>query len=181
MGQYGHVIIDECHHVPSSNFENVMRHVKARYVVGLSATVIRKDGHHPIITMRCGPILYRVNAKDQAMARPFEHHVIVRPTAFRPIKPIQDDLRLQFQDLTEELVHDVRRNELICNDVLSVLEKNRSPIVLTERNEHLDILFDLLSPKIPNILVLRGGLSKREMTLAIEQLNMPIRLSHTVI
>ncbi len=170
IDQYGYVIIDECHHVPSNNFENIMRQVKARYITGLSATVIRKDGHHPIITMRCGPIRYRVSAKEQALVRPFEHHVIVRPTAFRPLKPLQDDLRTQFQDLYTDLIHDEKRNKLICNDILHVLENKRSPIVLTERNEHLDILFKLLSPNISRLIVLRGGLSKREMEEATDQL-----------
>lgn len=170
VGQYGYVIVDECHHVPSSNFENVMHHVRSRFITGLSATLIRKDGHHPIIMMRCGPIRYSVSAKEQALVRPFEHHVIVRPTAFRPLKVMQEDLRIQFQDLYEELIHDEKRNQLICNDVLQSLEKNRSPIVLTERNEHLDILFDLLSPNVAPLIVLRGGMSTHDMNEAINEL-----------
>jgi superfamily II DNA or RNA helicase/very-short-patch-repair endonuclease len=170
VGQYGYVIIDECHHVPSVNFEKVMRHVKARFITGLSATVIRKDGHHPIITMRCGPIRYSVNAKQQAIARPFEHHVIVRPTAFCPEKILQEDLRLQFQDLCNEIINDVKRNQLICNDVINAVEKGRSPIVLTERNEHVDLLYSTLSSKIKHLIVLRGSLSKCEMIDAINRL-----------
>ena len=49
VAAYGHVIVDECHHVPSVSFERVMREVKARYVVGLTATPRRRDGHHPIL------------------------------------------------------------------------------------------------------------------------------------
>lgn len=172
VGQYGYVIIDECHHVSSVNFDKVMRHVKARFITGLSATVIRKDGHHPIITMRCGPIRYRVNAKQQAIERPFEHHVIVRPTAFRPEKLLKEDLRLQFQALCHEIIHDEKRNHLICNDVLNAVEKGRSPIVLTERNEHLDLLYNLLSSKIVHLIVLCGSLSKREMDEAINRLKL---------
>jgi superfamily II DNA or RNA helicase len=79
---YGHVVVDECHHVSARSFEMVVRRAKARFVTGLSATVTRKDGHHPIILMQCGPLRYRVAAKQQAAARPFAHHVIVRPTGF---------------------------------------------------------------------------------------------------
>jgi len=60
-----------------------MKQVKAKYVLGLAATPVRKDVHHPIIFMQCGPVRYRVNAKSQAAARPFVHRVFVRPTAFR--------------------------------------------------------------------------------------------------
>ena len=82
-GIYGHLVVDECHHLPASSFELVARRAKARYVTGLSASITRKDGHHPIIFMQCGPVRYRVNARQQAAARPFTHHVLVRPTGFR--------------------------------------------------------------------------------------------------
>ena len=89
VGEYGHLIVDECHHLSAQSFEQVARQAKAKFVTGLSATVTRKDGHHPIIFMQCGPVRYRVNAKQQAAAHPFEHTVIVRPTGFRPLdRPI---------------------------------------------------------------------------------------------
>lgn len=97
--QYGQVIVDECHHIPSTSFDDVIRQVKARFITGLSATLVRKDGRHPIIMMRCGAVVYRVNAKDQAFARPFEHYVFVRPTSFRPYKQSNENLHIQFQDL----------------------------------------------------------------------------------
>jgi len=83
VGKYGHLVVDECHHLPASSFEQVARRTKAKYVLGLSATVARKDGHHPIIFMQCGPVRHRVEAKQQAAERPFSHSVWVRPTAFR--------------------------------------------------------------------------------------------------
>jgi superfamily II DNA or RNA helicase len=83
VANYGHVIVDECHHLSAVSFEQVLRQVRARYITGLTATPQRKDGHHPIIVMQCGPIRYRVDAKAQALARPFNHIVIPRPTNFR--------------------------------------------------------------------------------------------------
>ncbi len=69
VADYGHLIVDECHHLSAASFELVVRRAKARYVLGLSATVARKDGHHPIIFMQCGPIRYRVDARAQAAGR----------------------------------------------------------------------------------------------------------------
>ncbi len=83
LANYGQLVVDECHHLSAVSFEAVARAAKAKYVLGLSATVTRKDGHHPIIFMQCGPIRYRVNAKKQAAARPFSHRVVVKKTAFR--------------------------------------------------------------------------------------------------
>ena len=81
VAEYGQVIVDECHHLSAHSFEQVVRQAKARFVLGLSATVARKDGHHPIIFMQCGPVRHQVNARAQAASRPFEHFVLVQPTA----------------------------------------------------------------------------------------------------
>lgn len=75
VGEYGQLIVDECHHVPAYSFEQVARRARAGYIAGLSATVTRKDGHHPIIFMQCGPVRYRVSARQQARVHPFSHHV----------------------------------------------------------------------------------------------------------
>ena len=93
MADYGQLVVDECHHLSAVSFEAVARASKARYVLGLSATVTRKDGHHPIIFMQCGPIRYRVDAKKQAAVRPFAHRVIVKKTAFRAERKKPDALR----------------------------------------------------------------------------------------
>lgn len=81
-GSTADLVVDECHHLSAVSFEAVARAAKAKYVVGLSATVTRKDGHHPIIFMQCGPIRYRVDARRQAAARPFSHQVVIKRTAF---------------------------------------------------------------------------------------------------
>ena len=106
VGDYGQSIVDECHHLSAHSFEQVARRAKARFVLGLSATVTRKDGHHPIIFMQCGPVRHRVDAKSQAAARPFEHTVIVRPTAFQASASARLDKRIEFQTLYQCLVDD---------------------------------------------------------------------------
>jgi superfamily II DNA or RNA helicase len=140
LADYGHVIVDECHHLSARSFELVARRTKARYVLGLSATVARKDGHHPIIFMQCGPVRHRVDSKAEAIARPFQRSVIVRPTGFRPVLAADSDQRIQFQDLYRELIADRDRNGMICQDVLQCVRNGRSPLVLTERREHLESL-----------------------------------------
>jgi len=163
VGDYGYLIVDECHHLSAHSFEQVARRAKAKFVTGLSATVTRKDGHHPIIFMQCGPVRYRVDAKEQAAVRPFEHTVLVRPTTFRPLRTADPDVRRQFHDLYDELIDDEARNRLICEDVLDSVRKGRSPLVLTERNEHLDHLAGQLSTAVRHLLVLRGGMRKKQL------------------
>ena len=72
---------------------------KARYVLGLSATVTRKDGHHPIIFMQCGPVRHRVDARKQAAARPFDHRVIFRRTEFPCSRQEHPDEKPAIQEL----------------------------------------------------------------------------------
>ncbi|MGA9625226.1 MAG: DEAD/DEAH box helicase family protein [Bryobacteraceae bacterium] len=170
VGEYGHLIVDECHHLSAQSFEQVARRAKARFVAGLSATVARKDGHHPIIFMQCGPVRYRVNAKAQAALRPFVHTVIVRPTGFHSKRGPDLDHRNEFLSLSRELVEDEERNRRICEDVIQAVREARSPLVLTERNRHLDALAAQLSGSIRHLVVLRGGMGRKETEAVAERL-----------
>nr|WP_202797536.1 DEAD/DEAH box helicase family protein [Chthoniobacter flavus] len=170
VGNYGHLVVDECHHLSARSFELVASRAKAKFVVGLSATVARKDGHHPIIFMQCGPVRHRVDAREQAAARPFAHHVLVRPTGFRSLNPGEDDPRMEFQRLCENLQNEDARNEMICADVVRAVHEGRSPLLLTERTEHLERLAERLSVELPNIFTLRGGTGKRELRQTLDNL-----------
>lgn len=167
VGDYGHLIVDECHHLSAVSFELVARRAKTRFVLGLSATVTRKDGHHPIIFMQCGPIRKRVDARAEAARRPFDHLVRIRPTAFR-LEGSAD--RPPIQDVYRALAADEARNEMIFNDVLAALEARRSPVVITERTDHLEALAQRLSRFARNIVVLRGGQSERKRRDAMARL-----------
>jgi superfamily II DNA or RNA helicase len=167
---YGHLIVDECHHLSAHSFEQVARAAKARFVAGLSATIARKDGHHPIIFMQCGPVRHRVNDRAQAKARPFEHHVLVQATSFQPSRAPDPDKRLEFQALYRDLVDDESRNRRICDDVAEALSADRSPLVLTERNDHLDRLEQGLAGRVRHVVVLRAGLGKKQRQAVTDRL-----------
>jgi superfamily II DNA or RNA helicase/very-short-patch-repair endonuclease len=168
---YGHVIADECHALAAPSFEQVMRHVKAKYVLGLSATPIRKDGHHPIIFMQCGAVRHRVDARQQARTESFAHVVLVRPTGFEaPVAMAEDESVLTFQSLCDALAEDGGRNALIVKDVLAAIAAGRSPVILTERRAHLEALERAFAGKVKHLIVLRGGLGKRQVTAIQDRL-----------
>lgn len=166
---YGQVIVDECHHISALTFESVIKECKAKFVLGLTATAIRKDGHHPIIFMQCGPIRHKVDAKKEAGKRPFSHHVLLRKTNFRVAENIGAE-KIQIQDLYAALAGDSSRNEQIFNDVLNALEQGRSPLILTERKEHVNILAEKLRPLVKNTIVLYGSMKPRDKRESIQQL-----------
>lgn len=161
IGNYGHLVVDECHHLSAVSFELVARRSKARYILGLSATVTRKDGHHPIIFMQCGPIRHRVDARSEAAKRPFDHVVQIRDTRFQ-LQATLDTVSPSIQDVFREMVTDEARNDLIFDDVLRTLEAGRSPVVITERTAHLEIIAKRLERFARHVVVLRGGQSEKQ-------------------
>jgi superfamily II DNA or RNA helicase len=164
VATYGHVIVDECHHVPAVSFERILSEVKARYLTGLTATPRRRDGLHPILEMQLGPVRFAVDAKSQAARRPFEHRLIVRDTTFvgGALDPTQG-----IQTLYAALAGDEHRNRLILDDVGQAIQEGRSPILLTERKDHLEHLATRLRPFVRHLVVLQGGMTpseRREVT-----------------
>jgi superfamily II DNA or RNA helicase len=167
VADYGHVIVDECHHVPAVSFERIMREVKARYVTGLTATPRRRDGHHPILDLQMGPVRFFIDPKSQAAAQPFEHKLIVRSTEFR----LADEAaQAGIQEVYRRIAIDERRNRLILDDVIQALDEDRSPILLTERRDHLDYLAKHLRGPARNLIVLHGGMKAKDRRAAIQQL-----------
>ncbi len=159
VAEYGQVIVDECHHLSAFSFEQVLRRAKARHVLGLTATPYRKDGHHPIILMQCGDIRHHVSPLEQAVARPFHHVVLPRPTTFRLPPQIE---KPPIHEIYRALTRDESRNTLIVQDVLAAVGRGRSPLILTERIDHLDLLAARLEGAVRNLIVLRGGMGVKQ-------------------
>jgi superfamily II DNA or RNA helicase len=159
VAEYGHVIVDECHHLSAFTFERVMRQVKARFVVGLTATPTRKDGHHPIIYMQCGPTRFSLGVRAMTDSTPFDHIVVPQLTDFRMPG---DGADATIQDIYSALVTDEARNESIVRDIIHAMQSRRSPLVLTGRTDHLSRLESALTGKIRNIIVLKGGMGRKQ-------------------
>jgi superfamily II DNA or RNA helicase len=166
VAEYGHVIVDECHHLSAYTFEQVMRQVKAKFVVGLTATPTRKDGHHPIIYMQCGPARFTMAARAMTDSTPFEHTVIPRRTDFR----ISGGAEATIQDIYAALTTDHARNNAIVNDVVRSMEQGRSPLVLTGRTEHITQLETALAGRVRNVIVLKGGMGRKQRREVNERL-----------
>ncbi len=166
LRDYGMVIVDECHHAPAFSFEQILRQVNAKYVYGLTATPIRKDGHQPIIFMQCGPIRYSADAKTQKAAQTFDRILIPRFTSYRHLEE-----KATFAQMTPKMAEDNLRNEMIVKDVVEALEDDRSPIVLTSLTAHVSILANLLKPHCKNVITLVGSESTKEKREKMEILN----------
>lgn len=167
VSRYGHVVVDECHHVPAVSFERLMREVKARYVLGLTATPRRRDGLHPILELQLGPPRFSISSKSSPEERTFERRLVVRETEF---KLPECTSVTTIQGIYRQLVWDGRRNQLILNDVVEALKEGRNPILLTERRDHLDFFDHHLGRVAPNLIVLKGGMTGKARREATERL-----------
>ena len=163
---YGMVIVDECHHVSSVSFEQVLRQVTATYVYGLTATPIRKDGHQPIIFMQCGKIRFTADAKSQMENQEFKRLLIPRFTTFRDITSD----RKTYVQITQDLSEDKVRNEFIVEDVKAAIQNRRTPLVLTTRTTHVKVLAQMLIPFADHVIQLIGADSAKEKRLALQKL-----------
>lgn len=163
---YGMVIVDECHHVSSVSFEQVLRQVTATYVYGLTATPIRKDGHQPIIFMQCGKIRFTSDAKCQMENQGFKRLLVPRFTSFRTITQDSNS----YVRITQELSEDKVRNEFIIEDVKAAIQNGRTPLVLTTRTIHVKVLVQMLIPFADHVIQLVGANSAKEKRLALQEL-----------
>lgn len=163
---YGMVIVDECHHVSSVSFEQVLKQVSAHYVYGLTATPIRKDGHQPIIFMQCGKIRYTADAKSQMDRQTFVRKLIPRFTSFRNIS---SEVKTYTQTI-EALSRDEARNKLIVEDVKKVVNEGRTPIILTNLTSHVRILAEMLQHYAAHVISLVGADSAKEKNMAMGRL-----------
>lgn len=160
---YGLTIIDECHHVACDSFLHVMRHIRSRYIFGLSATPKRDDGLFKVITMYCGPIRSRIGRENIRSGYLFKQYLVPRYTNHYALK---EDLT--YVEMCSELMQDQVRNFQIVKDILQEYRNSNNIIVLTERVEHLDILFSMLEKACNDVYLLSGSVKKKERKTTLD-------------
>ncbi len=161
---YGQVIIDECHHVGAVSFDAILKKVKAKYILGLTATPVRRDGQQPIIFMQCGPIRHKAAKPASA---PHDLEVIPQMLHKRIDLPQEGGI----QDVFRQLAIDEDRTATIAAQIENAFNQGRKVLVLTERTEHLDAIQAALIGKISSLFVLHGRMTKKLRTTLITELN----------
>jgi superfamily II DNA or RNA helicase len=166
LNNYGQIIIDECHHIAAFTFEKVMKMAKVKYVLGLTATPNRKDKYDKIITMQCGPIVHKAVSRI-INEKKVIHMLIPRSNEIHSDKDLS---KLKLAELYDELVNNKSRNELIINDIIESFKLGSTPLILTERVEHLNILSNMLSEHIDKIIILKGGMKAKQRKSALDMI-----------
>lgn len=161
---YGHVIVDECHHVGAVSFDAILKRVKAKYVLGLTATPIRRDGQQPIVFMQCGPTRYAVT---QLATAPHDLEVIPHLLDHSIDLPQEAGI----QDVFRHLANDPDRTAAIAASIQEAFVQGRKVLVLTERTDHLNAITAALHGNVPTTFVLHGRMSKKQRAASIAELD----------
>lgn len=101
-----------------------------------------------------------------AKLSPLKHIVVPRKTNFILKNP--DSLTIQ--EIYDSIINDENRNELIFDDLLTSLDQGRTPILLTERVTHVEYFQNRLKKFVKNVVVLRGGMGKKQQKEIFAQL-----------
>jgi superfamily II DNA or RNA helicase len=159
---YGQVIVDECHHIAAASFEAILRQVKARYVLGLSATPVRRDGLQPILFMQCGPIRHTA---ERSAGAPQTLELVSRT---HQLEGLPTDLPIQ--ELMRRLAEDPRRTDRIVAEALACWGEDRKLLLLSERTDHITAISTALAEQVPNLFLLHGRLSARQRSAILAAL-----------
>jgi superfamily II DNA or RNA helicase len=160
---YGHVIVDECHHVGAASFDAILRRAKAKYVLGLTATPIRRDGQQPIILMQCGPIRHKAASSLES-----PRDLQVEPLMLEESIDLTDDARIQ--DVFRHIASDADRTRRIASAIEVCWHEGRKILVLTERTDHLESIKAALPGSLPNSFVLHGRMSRKQRSVVFAAL-----------
>jgi superfamily II DNA or RNA helicase len=123
FSQFGLTIIDEVHHISSQTFSNSLFKVVTKYMLGLSATMDRKDGTTKVFKMFLGPVIHKVERKN-------EHEVEVRAMTYRTNDAEFNDTILDFKgqpqisSMISKLSSYNRRTEFIIQTLTTFISAN---------------------------------------------------------
>ena len=167
--EYGMVIIDECHHVAADTYCLPLQELKAKYVYGLTATDKRRDKFDKYVYWLCGPVIAEYSADKLAYQRGISQYFVPRFTDSS--LSIECEKSNNYMDKMKELTMDEKRNELIANDVASLLKRGRKILVLTHLVEHVIVLKQKLQEIGLKAITIVGSMSRIEKRDIISEIN----------
>ncbi|HEV8083985.1 MAG TPA: DEAD/DEAH box helicase family protein [Chitinophagaceae bacterium] len=139
VSSFGTIIVDECHHIPAETYRNTIAKLQTFYLYGLTATPFRKYNDGKLIFTHLGEVVAEVKSNEITTAK--QPKIIVINTELAvPFNPKTD----KFETLSKILVHDSARNKLILDDVSNELKARKKVVIITERKEHIDSLYQYL-------------------------------------
>lgn len=177
---YGHVIVDECHHLAAAAYDHSVKRIGARFWLGLTATLTRRDGLQALVGWHLGPVRHTFETPPAGTLAAGDEQggvttrtLRIHETAFS--SEVDLDAPGSFAEIQREVAVDPARNSQIAGDVAAALAGGRNCLVLTRRVAQLDELERLLREEGHPPLLLHGGLpaaDRREVISALAETDM---------
>ena len=184
VGQYGLVVVDECHHIPAAAFEHAVKQIPARRWLGLTATPYRRDKLDDLIARQLGPIRHTITHTTQPTPADNKPQLALEQSGQRPtpVLHVHDTAYHYTGDadptkpggmaaIYRDLVADDARTIQIVDDVTAGLNRGRHCLVLTQWTTHVEHLTNQLRQRELDPVVLRGGMTTKARRSALARLN----------
>jgi len=134
---FGFTIIDEVHHISSQTFSNALFKIVTKYMLGLSATMNRKDGTTRVFKMFLGDVIFKGKRDEQ-------HNVIIKAIEYYvdddDFNHVITDFRgnVSYSSMISKLCEYNRRSEFIIKVVVNLLNDNpKQQILILAHNRNL--------------------------------------------
>lgn len=166
---FGNVIVDECHRAPSRTFTEAVSAFDSKYMLGLSATLYRRDRLTKLIYWFIGACLHQVNKTGLLMRGDIlSADIVIRTTEFKA----HSDPVTHYSKVMTELSSDDQRNRLIASDVAKEASTRGGVcIVLSDRKKHCEALCALLKfGHAAYAVMLTGDMSAAQRKEALEKI-----------
>lgn len=162
---FGMVVVDEAHHSPATTFTKVVANLNPYYLYGLTATPYRRDKLDELMFQILGDVIVNITVKEVR-----DYGGIVLPTVkYRAIRsgPLKIDgenilITNKIQTILKHyIVNNQRRNAIIVGDILKEALDGNYCIVLSDRRQHCENLFELISMSWEKTGIATGKYSKK--------------------
>ena len=168
------ILVDECHRCAGSvnkatMFSKVLNNLAARYKYGLSATLHRADGLIKCTYALLGGVAYTV---PDDVVNTLRVEIQRRDTGVQISRKCLDtDGTLVYARLINYLAGNEKRNWQIVDDIVELYDKKHSIILLSDRVDQLNNIYDMLPDRArDNAVVLHGKVKKEHREQALEEM-----------
>jgi superfamily II DNA or RNA helicase len=143
---FGFTIIDEVHHISSEVFSNSLFKLVTKYMLGLSATMNRKDGTTPVFKMFLGDVIFKSKRDNdrEVTVRAIEYYV--DDDDFNEVK-LDYRGKPQYSSMISKLCEYNRRSEFILKILSDMLKENpnQQVMILAHNKNLLKYLHDAIA------------------------------------
>ena len=160
----GHVIIDECHRIPSRIFSKALFKINSKYMLGLSATPNRKDGLTKVLKWFIGDIIFSIKMNEKNVVK--VNRYLVRSEDKNYNKEVLSYRgQAQMATMINNIMNYIKRTKFIVDLVEKELEKEgRQILILSDRRQQLVDFERLFKEKnITSVGYYIGGIKKEKL------------------